>query len=75
MKLAMVLKDSFNVDESQYNDDSLLANFAEWDSMAHMFFITKLEELYGIEVSGDEIANMRSVSDIKRVISERGLEI
>ncbi|HSZ87281.1 MAG TPA: acyl carrier protein [Puia sp.] len=72
MKLNKVLKDSFNVTESQFNDETRLINFAEWDSMTHMFFITKLEEEYSIEVSGEEIATMQTVGDIKKIIVSKG---
>ena len=40
-----------------------------------MFFITKLEETYGIELTGDEIADMQTVSDIKKVIVSKGKEV
>jgi acyl carrier protein len=73
--LSKVLRESFNVEENQYSDESLLMNFKEWDSMAHMFFITKLEEMYGIEITGDEIADMKSIGDVKQVILKRGLNI
>ncbi len=75
MKLGKVLKESFNEDESQLKDETRLMSFREWDSMAHMFFITKLEETYGIELTGDEIANMQTVGDIKKVITSKGKEI
>ena len=75
MMLSKVLRESFNVEENQYSDESLLMNFKEWDSMAHMFFITKLEEMYGIEITGDEIADMKSIGDVKQVILKRGLNI
>jgi acyl carrier protein len=74
MKLGQVLKDSFNVDISKINDEARLINFQEWDSLSHMFFITKLEEIYGIELTGDEIANMKTVGDIKKVILSKGKE-
>ena len=50
-------------------------NFSEWDSMTHMFFITKLEEEYGIELTGDEIADMDTIGDIKKVLISKGKEI
>jgi acyl carrier protein len=75
MKLNKVLKDSFNVTESQFNDETRLINFAEWDSMTHMFFITKLEEEYGIEVSGEEIASMQTIGDIKKIIISKDKEL
>ncbi len=75
MKLYDVLKDSFNVSESEMNDDVKLMSYGEWDSMSHMFFITKLEEAYNIELSGDEIADMQTVGDIKKIIISKGKEL
>ena len=44
MKLSTILKESFNANEAQLTDESRLMALEEWDSLSHMFFITKLEE-------------------------------
>ena len=75
MKLNEVLKESFNANESEMADEVRLSNYGEWDSMTHMFFITKLEEAYEIELTGDEIADMQTVGDIKKVIISKGKEV
>ena len=75
MKLNNVIKESFNVDLSDQKDDVRLMSFAEWDSLSHMFFITKLEETYSIELTGDEIADMQTIGDIKRIITLKGKEL
>ena len=70
-----MIKESFNVDLSDRKDDVRLMSFAEWDSLSHMFFITKLEETYSIELTGDEIADMQTIGDIKRIITSKGKEV
>ena len=50
-------------------------SLGEWDSMTHMFFITKLEETYTIELTGDEIVDMQTVGDIKKIIISKGKEL
>jgi acyl carrier protein len=75
MKLNKILKDTFNENESSLTDEARLMNFAEWDSMAHMLFITKLEEAYEMELTGDEIADMQTVADIKKIILSKGKEL
>ncbi|MBC7511989.1 MAG: acyl carrier protein [Ferruginibacter sp.] len=75
MKLTELLKYSFNINESETNDELRMMNFSEWDSMTHMFFITKLEEEYGIELTGDEIADMNTIGDIKKILISKGKEI
>ncbi len=75
MKLLDILKDSFNISEAEMNDDTKLMSYGEWDSMSHMFFITKLEEEYQVELTGDEIANMTTIGDIKKTIIAKGKEV
>ena len=75
MKLSTILKESFNATPSELGDDTRLMSFGEWDSLSHMFFITKLEEIYGIELTGDEIADMQTVGDIKKTIISKGKEL
>ena len=75
MKLDSILKESFNASASEIKDEVRLMSFGEWDSLSHMFFITKLEETYGIELTGDEIADMQTVGDIRKVIESKGKEV
>ncbi|MEP6948205.1 MAG: acyl carrier protein [Ginsengibacter sp.] len=75
MKLHKVLKDSFNVSETEMSDDVRLMSYGEWDSMSHMFFITKLEEAFEIELTGDEIADMQTIGDIKKLLISKGKEV
>lgn len=75
MQLNNLLKESFNASPTEINDEVRLMSFGEWDSLSHMFFITKLEETYGIELTGDEIAEMQTVGDIKKVITSKGKEV
>jgi acyl carrier protein len=74
MSLVSILKDTLNVEESEINDGARFADFGEWDSMTHMFFITKLEEAYGIELTGDEIADMQTIGDVKKILKAKGKE-
>ena len=75
MQLNKILVDSFNAKESQLIDETRLTSLEEWDSLSHMFFITKLEKTYEIELTGDEIADMQTVGDIKKVIISKGKEL
>ena len=75
MKLDGVLKESFNISQPDLADDVKLSSFGEWDSLSHMFFISKLERTYEIELTGDEIADMQTIGDIKKVIISRGKEV
>jgi len=75
MKLDKILIESFGAKHDQLVDSFSIFSFPEWDSMSHMFFITKLEEEYEIVVSGDEIASMKTVEDVKKIILRQGKNI
>jgi acyl carrier protein len=74
MNLVSILKDTLNVRESELQDNARLSDFGEWDSMTHMFFITKLEEAYAIELTGDEIADLHTIGDVKKLLVSKGKE-
>jgi len=67
-RLEQILKETFNVNVSDYKDETEINQFKEWDSMAHMMLITRLEETFEIFIDGDEIAEMNTVGQIKNVL-------
>lgn len=54
--------------------DGLAMNDVEaWDSLKHMELIASLEQTYGIELTFEEIIAMRTVTEIKRILRQRGV--
>ena len=75
MTLAEIIKDSFSLKEADQKDDVVLNTLDDWDSMAHMLFITRVEEGYEIEFTGDDILLMQSIGDIKKVLLQKGVTL
>jgi len=75
MTLAEIIKESFSLKEADQKDEIVLNTLEEWESMAHMLFITRVEEQFNIEFSGDDILNMQSIGDIKKILREKGAAI
>jgi|GraSoiStandDraft_46_1057282.scaffolds.fasta_scaffold91462_3 acyl carrier protein len=75
MKLHEILKSSFSARESEMGDSVKFTSYEAWDSMAHMLFITQLEDGYGIQLTGDEIASMDTIGKAKEIIRSRGKEL
>jgi len=73
MTLAEIIKESFSLKEADQKDEVVLNSLDEWESMAHMLFITRVEEELGVEFTGDDIFAMQSIGDIKRVLAEKGV--
>jgi acyl carrier protein len=72
MKLQELLKEVFSINESEVDDNSRLMSFDSWDSMTHMLFVTRLEEVFEINLDGNEIASMETIGDIKKMIKLKG---
>ena len=75
MTLAEIIKESFSLKEADQKDEVVLNSLEEWESMAHMLFITRVEENFEIEFTGEDIFKMQSIGDIKKVLAEKGAKL
>lgn len=74
MNLKDLLVESFALKDDEYNDNQSLMDLEQFDSMNHMLFITKLEDEFEIDLTGDEIAEIRTVGDVKNAMISKGVE-
>ena len=72
--LKKILKDCFSMKESEFTDEQSIIQLEDFDSMNHMMFIAQIEEGYGIELTGDEIASMVTIGDIKQLLVSKNIE-
>jgi len=75
MDLSEIIADIFDLNQSEQHDEIVFSSLEEWDSMNHMLFITKVEENFAVELSGDEIAGIKSIGDLKRVLNEKNIQV
>lgn len=69
MLLRDVLRETFtNSEIPEFIDELKMGDFPEWDSLGNFNFLLAVEEKFGIHFDLDEIANLKSISDIKAVI-------
>lgn len=67
-----LLSEVLQIPTSSITENLAMKDVDAWDSLKHMELIVSLEQSFGIELSFDEIVAMQSVSEIKRVLRERG---
>jgi acyl carrier protein len=60
--VAKIVAEVFDVDLSELNDEVEFPSLEGWDSLNHMEFIVRLETDLGVNLTGDEIAEMRSLA-------------
>lgn len=73
MSLEKIFAEIFSLSESSVVDSLALNEIPTWDSLAHMMLIVRIEETYQIQLTGDEIADIRSVSDIRSLLDKHGV--
>lgn len=67
-KIAAVMVDVFDVDDIDVTEATSADDIAEWDSLSHIRFIITLERLFKIKFLNEEIADLKNVGDLVRVI-------
>ena len=72
MKLEAVFAETFHIPVDSIKDDLALQNIPAWDSMTHIVLIMRIEEDWNIQLTGDEIADMKTVGDARRMILAHG---
>jgi acyl carrier protein len=73
MTLEKVFAEVFAIPESSVQDSLELRQIGTWDSMSHMILITKLEETFNVQLTGDEIADMKAVGDARNALRSHGI--
>lgn len=75
MSLEKTFSDVFFLPEASIVDSLALSDIPTWDSLAHMMLIVRLEETYQIQLTGDEIADIKSVGDVRTVLLAHGAKL
>ena len=75
MSLEQIVAEIFMLPEASVVDSLALSDIPTWDSLAHMLFIVRLEETYQVQLSGDEIADMKTVGDARSALLAHGAEL
>jgi acyl carrier protein len=70
--LRQVLAEVFAVPSANLNDDMALSDIASWNSLMHIELVVRLEEVFHVELTQDDIVEMTSLTAIRAVLRQRG---
>ena len=59
----------FRLHKDIISDDAKMSDVPGWDSLSHMNLILEIEREYGVQLSGDDIAEMQSIPKIVEILS------
>lgn len=66
-----LLAEVFHVSAADVRDDMSSVTIPEWDSMNYLIFISRLEENFGLSFTMDEVMNVQTIGDIRRIVETR----
>ena len=75
MSLEEVFAQVFCIADAEVSDDLQLREIASWDSMSHMMLIMRMEETFQVQLTGDQIADIRSVGDARSALQIQGAKV
>ena len=75
MTVEQIFAEVFSIPETTVQDSLELHQIAAWDSMVHMTLIIRIEEVFKIELTGDEIADVKSVGDVRKALRAHRLAV
>jgi len=74
-KLKKIMTDLFEIQQDRITDDLSINNTEKWDSLKHIELIASIEEEFKITLTADQIVEMTSFAEIKRILREKGVKI
>jgi len=73
-KIFDLIGNVLNVDPSQITDQTTQDDIKNWDSLNSLLLIDEIENEYNIKISIDEIIQIKSVSDIKKILKNNNID-
>ncbi|TKX34349.1 phosphopantetheine-binding protein [Campylobacter taeniopygiae] len=61
------LEEILMLDEGMLKEDSVLADFEDWDSLAFLSLITLFDAKLQMNITSDQIASLKTVSDVLKL--------
>ena len=74
-KLYDIISKVFSVQISEINDESSPETIESWDSFNGLILVDELESNFNIKFSVSEIIDVKNVKDIKRHLSNHGVNL
>ena len=71
-QLTEVFQRVFHDDTLKLTDETTPADVPGWDSVAHINLMFSIEETFGVQFNGNELAEFKNFGELKRYLQEKG---
>ena len=59
-----VLADIFDLEKEEFNENTVLADLDEWDSLAKLFLMTEAKKSYNKKITTEDMNGFLTIKDI-----------
>ena len=73
-KLINCFTEALKINEDLVNDNLKYQSIPQWDSIAHMALVAQVENQFEIMLDTEEILDMSSVYEIKKILIKHDIE-
>jgi acyl carrier protein len=70
-RLEEVFRDIFDDDTIVLSDRTITTDIDGWDSLSHINLMVSIEETFGVQFSGNELAEFENVGELKQFLARR----
>ncbi len=70
-RLEQLFQTVFNDDELTLRDDMTAADVPGWDSVAHINLMFSIEEAFGVQFAGNQLAEFKNVGELKQFLATK----
>lgn len=74
-KLNSAFAEGLSIPKASVNEDLAYQGIAEWDSMAHMYLITAIEDKFEIAIETADILEMTTYKKIREMLPKYNVHI
>ena len=71
-RLEELFQNVFNDDSITLRDDMTSADVSGWDSVAHINLMFGIEQAFGVQFKGNELASFKNIGELKAFLQQRG---
>lgn len=73
--LISVFASALNINSSEVTDELTYNTIPAWDSTGHMVLVAELEDSFDIMLDTDDIIDMSSVLQAKKILRKHGVSV
>lgn len=72
-RLIIAFSESLNINPAEVRDELAYNSIPQWDSVAHMVLVAKLEGEFDVMLEMDDIIDMNSVGKSREILAQHGV--